>query len=110
MKTKYSRHIRIRFIKISLFAATVAAFFLPSYTPFESKGDNYFSVSVNGEYVGTVGGLEDLDGYVRAARKKIASVNDVVKEGQQIPVKLIEIDKMGRLNLSYIDAIEAQAK
>ncbi len=76
MKTKYSRHIRIRFIKISLFAATVAAFFLPSYTPFESKGDNYFAVSVNGEYVGTVGGLDDLDGYVRSARKKIASETD----------------------------------
>jgi polyribonucleotide nucleotidyltransferase len=30
----------------------------------------------------------------------------VIKEGQQIPVKLLEIDKMGRLNLSYIDAID----
>jgi polyribonucleotide nucleotidyltransferase len=33
-------------------------------------------------------------------------VTDVVKEGQQIPVKLLEIDKMGRLNLSYIDAVD----
>ena len=39
-----------------------------------------------------------------------AKVSDVVKEGQQIPVKLLEIDKMGRLNLSYIDAIEDQQK
>ncbi|MBE6351293.1 MAG: S1 RNA-binding domain-containing protein, partial [Spirochaetaceae bacterium] len=31
---------------------------------------------------------------------------DVLKEGQQIPVKLLEVDKQGRLNLSYIDAIE----
>lgn len=76
MKTKYNRHIRIRFIKISLFAAIVAAFFLPSYVPFESKGDNYFAVSVNGEYVGTVGGLDDLDDYVREARKTIASETD----------------------------------
>jgi polyribonucleotide nucleotidyltransferase len=30
----------------------------------------------------------------------------VVKEGQEIPVKLLEVDKMGRLNLSYIDAID----
>jgi len=30
----------------------------------------------------------------------------VLKEGQEIPVKLVEIDKMGRLNLSYIDAID----
>jgi polyribonucleotide nucleotidyltransferase len=33
-------------------------------------------------------------------------VTDVIKEGQAIPVKLLEIDKMGRLNLSYIDAID----
>ena len=36
----------------------------------------------------------------------VASVTDVVKEGQRIPVKLLEVDKMGRLNLSYIDAID----
>ena len=76
MKTKYSRHIKLRFIKISCFAAVIAAFFLPSYTPFESKGDNFFAVSVNGEYVGTVGGLEDLDTYIRTARKKVASETD----------------------------------
>ena len=31
-----------------------------------------------------------------------------LKEGQVIPVKLLEVDKMGRLNLSYIDAIETK--
>ncbi|PKL09516.1 MAG: hypothetical protein CVV51_03375 [Spirochaetae bacterium HGW-Spirochaetae-7] len=31
---------------------------------------------------------------------------DVVKEGQVIPVRLLEVDKLGRLNLSYIDAID----
>ena len=36
-------------------------------------------------------------------------VTDVLKEGQVIPVKLLEVDKMGRLNLSYIDALEAQS-
>jgi polyribonucleotide nucleotidyltransferase len=30
----------------------------------------------------------------------------VLKEGMSIPVKLLEIDKQGRLNLSYIDAID----
>jgi len=30
----------------------------------------------------------------------------VVREGDKIQVKLIEIDKAGRLNLSYIDAID----
>ncbi len=63
-----------------------------------------------GAFVEILPGKEGLCHISKFSRKKIASVNDVVKEGQQIPVKLIEIDKMGRLNLSYIDAIEAQAK
>lgn len=44
--------------------------------------------------------------YFKLSRKRVEKVTDVLKEGQQIPVKLIEVDKMGRLNLSYIDAIE----
>ncbi len=63
-----------------------------------------------GAFVEILPGKEGLCHISKFSRKKIASVNDVVKEGQQIPVKLIEIDKMGRLNLSYIDAVEAQAK
>ncbi|MGE4526714.1 MAG: S1 RNA-binding domain-containing protein, partial [Sphaerochaeta sp.] len=35
---------------------------------------------------------------------------DVLKVGQVVPVKLIEIDRQNRLNLSYIDAIEAKSK
>jgi polyribonucleotide nucleotidyltransferase len=42
----------------------------------------------------------------KLSRQRIAVVTDVVKEGQEIPVKLLEVDKMGRLNLSYIDAID----
>ena len=34
------------------------------------------------------------------------NVTDVLKEGQEIPVKLVEIDRMGRMNLSYIEAID----
>nr|MCR4940831.1 polyribonucleotide nucleotidyltransferase [Treponemataceae bacterium] len=63
-----------------------------------------------GAFVEILPGKEGLCHISKFSRKKIGAVSDVVKEGQQIPVKLIEIDKMGRLNLSYIDAIEAQAK
>jgi polyribonucleotide nucleotidyltransferase len=31
----------------------------------------------------------------------------VVKEGQQLRVKLLEVDKMGRLNLSHVDALNS---
>jgi polyribonucleotide nucleotidyltransferase len=42
----------------------------------------------------------------KLSRERIGSVGDILREGQEIPVKLMEIDKMGRLNLSYIDAID----
>jgi polyribonucleotide nucleotidyltransferase len=42
----------------------------------------------------------------KLSRQRIAQVTDVLKDGQKIPVKLLEVDKMGRLNLSYIDAID----
>ncbi len=36
--------------------------------------------------------------------QKIARVSDVVQEGDEIPVKVVEVDSMGRINLSAIDA------
>ncbi len=59
-----------------------------------------------GAFVEILPGKEGLCHISKFSRSKIASVSDVVKEGQQIPVKLLEIDRMGRINLSYIDAIE----
>ena len=38
------------------------------------------------------------------------NVSDVLSVGQQVDVKLIEIDRMGRLNLSYIDAQPEETK
>ncbi len=63
-----------------------------------------------GAFVEILPGKEGLCHISKFSRQKIAKVSDVVKEGDKIPVKLLEIDKMGRLNLSYIDAIEAQKK
>ena len=33
-------------------------------------------------------------------------MTDVLHEGDEVPVKLVEIDRMGRMNLSYIEAID----
>ncbi|MCQ2594115.1 MAG: polyribonucleotide nucleotidyltransferase [Treponemataceae bacterium] len=63
-----------------------------------------------GAFVEILPGKEGLCHISKFSRQKIAKVSDVVKEGDKIPVKLLEIDKMGRLNLSYIDAVEAQKK
>ncbi|MDR0320217.1 MAG: polyribonucleotide nucleotidyltransferase [Treponema sp.] len=59
-----------------------------------------------GAFVEILPGKEGLVHISKLSRQRIAQVTDVLKEGQQIPVKLLEIDKQGRLNLSYIDAID----
>jgi polyribonucleotide nucleotidyltransferase len=59
-----------------------------------------------GAFVEILPGKEGLVHISKLSRQRVALVTDVVKEGDKIPVKLIEIHKMGRLNLSYIDAID----
>ncbi len=58
-----------------------------------------------GAFIEILPGKEGLCHISKLSRQRIANVSDVVKEGQKIPVKLLEIDKMGRLNLSYVDAL-----
>jgi polyribonucleotide nucleotidyltransferase len=59
-----------------------------------------------GAFVEILPGKEGLVHISRLSRQRVAHVTDVVHEGDAIDVKLLEIDKMGRLNLSYIDAID----
>jgi polyribonucleotide nucleotidyltransferase len=59
-----------------------------------------------GAFVEILPGKEGLVHISRLSRQRVDQVTDVFKEGDKIPVKLIEIDKAGRLNLSYIDAID----
>jgi polyribonucleotide nucleotidyltransferase len=59
-----------------------------------------------GAFVEILPGKEGLVHISKLSRQRIAHVTDVVKEGQEIPVKLTDVDKMGRINLSYIDAID----
>ncbi len=60
-----------------------------------------------GAFVEILPGKEGLCHISKLSRQRVNKVTDVLKEGQQIPVKLLEVDKQGRLNLSYIDAIES---
>lgn len=63
-----------------------------------------------GAFVEILPGKEGLCHISKLSRTRVEKVTDVLKEGQVIPVKLLEVDKMGRLNLSYIDALEEQQK
>ncbi len=59
-----------------------------------------------GAFVEILPGKEGLVHISKLSRERVQSVEDVLELNQEIPVKLIEIDRMGRLNLSYIDAID----
>ena len=59
-----------------------------------------------GAFVEFLPGKEGLCHISRLSRKRVNKVEDVLKIDQEIPVKIIEIDRMGRVNLSYIDAVE----
>ncbi len=63
-----------------------------------------------GAFVEILPGKEGLCHISKLSRGRVERVTDVLKEGQVIPVKLLEVDKMGRLNLSYIDALEDQSR
>ena len=63
-----------------------------------------------GAFIEILPGKEGLCHISKLSRQRVEKVTDVLKEGQQVPVKLLEVDKMGRLNLSYIDAVEEQSK
>jgi polyribonucleotide nucleotidyltransferase len=57
-----------------------------------------------GAFVDIIGGQSGLVHISKFVPYKIDSVKDVVKEGDIIPVKVVGIDELGRINLSAIDA------
>ncbi|MDP1993665.1 MAG: S1 RNA-binding domain-containing protein, partial [Ignavibacteria bacterium] len=74
-------------------------------------------VAVGETFTGTVRRIMDFGAFVdilpgqsglvhisKFVSYQIKSVKDVVKEGDKIPVKVMSIDDMGRINLSAIDA------
>ena len=63
-----------------------------------------------GAFIEILPGKEGLCHISKLSAKRINKVSDVLSEGQEVDVKLIDIDKMGRLSLSYIDAIKDSEK
>jgi polyribonucleotide nucleotidyltransferase len=57
-----------------------------------------------GAFVDILGGQSGLVHISKFVPQKIDRVSDVVKEGDVIPVKVMSIDELGRINLSAIDA------
>ena len=63
-----------------------------------------------GAFVEIFPGTEGLVHISKLSATRVARVEDVVKIGDIIPVKLMEIDGQGRLNLSLKDALEKNDK
>jgi len=63
-----------------------------------------------GAFVEILPGKEGLCHISKLSEQRVNSVKDVLSMNQEIPVKLIEIVRMGRLNLSYVDALKELKK
>jgi len=61
-----------------------------------------------GAFVEILPGKDGLVHISKLAKERVPSVEDVVKVGDKILVKVTEIDKMGRINLSAIDVEEVK--
>jgi polyribonucleotide nucleotidyltransferase len=60
-----------------------------------------------GAFVEILPGTEGLLHISQISEKRIAKVTDEIREGDEIMVKVIEIDKMGRIRLSRKEALRA---
>lgn len=72
----YHRRFRLSLLKAELFTVIICAFLLPSYVKLEKTGDNYYTVSLNGIEVGSVGDIGELDFCLMQARKQVAAASD----------------------------------
>ncbi|MCL2294767.1 MAG: polyribonucleotide nucleotidyltransferase [Spirochaetes bacterium] len=61
-----------------------------------------------GAFIEILPGKEGLCHISKLSFDKVNAVTDVLKEEQELPVKLMEVDRMGRINLSHIDAIDPE--
>jgi len=61
-----------------------------------------------GAFVEIMPGTEGLLHISQISEKRIAKVTDELSEGDEVPVKVIEIDKMGRIRLSRKEALREQ--
>jgi len=59
-----------------------------------------------GAFIEILPGKEGLCHISRLAKGRVERVTDVLHEGDKVRVKLLEIDRMGRLNLAHEDALD----
>ncbi len=63
-----------------------------------------------GAFIEIIPGKEGLCHISKLSKQRVNKVSDVLEMNQKVSVKLIEVDRMGRINLSLVDAIQADEK
>jgi len=63
-----------------------------------------------GAFVEVLPGVEGLLHISQISEERVGKVTDVINYGDEVPVKVIEIDDMGRLKLSRKEALREEAK
>ncbi|MDX9816911.1 MAG: S1 RNA-binding domain-containing protein, partial [Smithellaceae bacterium] len=61
-------------------------------------------------FVEILPGTEGLLHISQIAKERINKVTDVLQEGDEVTVKVLEIDKQGKIRLSRKDALGQEAK
>ena len=59
-----------------------------------------------GAFVDIGGGKEGLVHISKISKERVKNVEDYVKVGDKVPVKVIEIDDQGRINLTMKDLVD----
>lgn len=91
-KHHYRRRFRLSLMKAGGFALLICAFLLPSYVVYESSGNNFYTVYLNGVEVGNVDNPEVADDCMIEARKQVVKgKRDLMLIDTQLQVKGQEI-------------------
>jgi len=59
-----------------------------------------------GAFIEILPGKEGLCHISRLSKTRVERVSDVIKEGDKVKVKLLEVDRLGRLNLAHVDSLD----
>jgi len=75
-RIRRNKRCKLRRLKIAIIACVISLFFVPNFVTYEPTGDNFFTISVNGVEVGTVGSVETAEELLLTARKNVSKDND----------------------------------
>ena len=90
-------------------SAQAAKSLIRAYTSYPKIGEVYLGTVVRlvdfGSFVEIKAGVEGMCHISQLDENKVEQITDLVKEGDEILVKIIAIDKQGRIKLSRKEAL-----